>query len=103
MLIKQGQTDHKTAIEIESDADKQADRQDILKRGKVQEKKEDILDVGRRQNTLKSLTKNGVNIVQWYGQKICLKSAVLDFPGRNLHQTACKTSRAYPSCQRGAS
>ena len=28
------------------------------------------------------------NIDQGYGQKICLKSAILDFPGRNLHQTA---------------
>ena len=49
MLIQQGQTDHKTAIEIKSNADKetrqrdkQADRQDILKRGKGQEKKKKI-------------------------------------------------------------
>ena len=34
----------------------------------------------------------GDNIVQWYGQKICLKSAILDFPGRKLPQTAWWTS-----------
>ena len=30
----------------------------------------------------------GDNIVQGYRQKICLESAILDFPGRNLQQTA---------------
>ena len=32
--------------------------------------------------------KIGDNIVQGYGQKICLKFTILDFPGRNLQQTA---------------
>ena len=31
---------------------------------------------------------NGEYIVQGYAQKICLKSAILDFPGRNLQLTA---------------
>ena len=30
----------------------------------------------------------GDNTVQGYGQIICLKSAILDFPGRELQQTA---------------
>ena len=34
----------------------------------------------------------GDNIVQGYGQKICLESAILDFPGRNLQQTP----KSYP-------
>ena len=53
----------------------------------------------------------GDNIVQGYGQKICLESAILDFPGRKLQQTAWKSSsvmtaascHAYPSGQRGTS
>ena len=34
-----------------------------------------------------NLLKKGDNIVQGYGQKISLESAILDFPGRNLQQT----------------
>ena len=33
---------------------------------------------------------NGDNTVQGYGQKICLKSAILDFPGRNLQKECLK-------------
>ena len=33
-------------------------------------------------------TFSGDNFAQGYGQKICLKSALLDFPGKNLQQTA---------------
>ena len=43
-----------------------------------------------------------------YGQKICLKYANWDFPGRTLQQTAMTDMTAgscheYPSCQKGNS
>ena len=34
-----------------------------------------------------NLLKKGDSVVQGYGQKISLESAILDFPGRNLQQT----------------
>ena len=69
----------------------------------------DILAAITRNLYLLPVKRNGDNIVQGYGQKICLKTAILDFPG--LKQTAWKTSsvmtaascHAYPSCYRGTS
>ena len=39
----------------------------------------------------------GYNIIQGYRKKICFKSAILDFPGRDLHQTASVMTAASPS------